>query len=324
MTGGIFVNKKKKITLLLAITSLSIFIMHIINKTIFLLSTIKEILYSDNSNYYNWRFGKIFYTKRGTGLPALLIHDLDNISCDLEWKETINRLSEKHTVYTIDLLGCGRSDKPEMTYTTFLYVQLLTDFVKNVIKQPTDVVVTGHACSSIIMACYSDSKLFHNLILVNPDNLISMNQIPRYKHKILQFILNIPIFGTFIYNISASLPIIKDTFSKKYFADSTKISSKYIRGYHEAAHFGGSTSKYLYSSIICHYTNTNIVHALKEINNNITIIGGDLEKDIYTTIEQYVQCNPSIETSRIKQTKHLPQLERPSEFNALLSLYLTE
>lgn len=317
-------NKKKKFTLILAITSLSIFLMHIINKTIFFFSTLKEILYSDNSSYYNWRFGKIFYTKRGTGSPVLLIHDLDNISSDLEWKEITSRLSEKHTVYTLDLLGCGRSDKPEMTYTTFLYVQLLSDFVKNIIKQPTDVVVTGHASSSIIMACYSDSKLFHNLILVNPDNLISMNHIPKYKHKLLQFILNIPILGTFIYNISASLSIIKDTFSNKYFADDINISSKYILGYYEAAHLGGSASKYLYSSIKCHYTNTNIVHALKEINNNISIIGGDLEKDIDIILGQYVQCNPSIEISRIKHTKHLPQIERPSEFTALLSLYLTE
>lgn len=309
---------------MLVITSLSVFIIHIINKAIFFFSTIKETLHSDNSSFYNWRFGKIFYTKRGSGTPVLLVHDLDNISSELEWKEITTSLAEHHTVYTIDLLGCGRSDKPEMTYTTFLYVQLLSDFIKNIIKQPTDVIVTGHASAAIIMACYSDTKLFKNLILVNPDSLSTMNQVPKYKHKILQFLLNVPIIGTFIYNVSASTTIIKDTFSKQYFANSKNISSKYLNGYHEAAHLGGSSSKYLYSSIRCHYTNTNITHALKEINNNISIISGELEKNINCTLEQYIQCNPSIEVSRIKATKHLPQIERPKDFLALLPLYLSE
>lgn len=211
-----------------------------------------------------------------------------------------------------------------MTYTSFLYVQLLSDFVKNVIKQPTDVVVTGHATSSVIMSCYADSKLFKNLILVNPDNLTTANKVPKYKHKVLQFLLNIPVLGTFAYNISATIPKIQDVFEKQYFVDSKKIHPKYLACYHESAHLGGSSSKYLYSSILCHYTNTNIVHALKEINNNIIIIGGEVKDNIDCTLKQYTELNPAIETTTIKQSKHLPQLECPDEFLTALSLYLSE
>ena len=49
----------------------------------------------------------------------------------------------KNTVYTLDLLGCGKSDKPNFTYTNFLYVQLVTDFINNVIGEKADVIVTG-------------------------------------------------------------------------------------------------------------------------------------------------------------------------------------
>ena len=178
-------KKGHKITLVVAFSAILIFLIYILNKIVFVVSTMKELLYSANSNYFNWRFGKIFYTKRGSGTPVLLIHDMDCTSSDYEWREIVQKLSETHTVYTLDLLGCGRSDKPKMTYTNYLYVQLISDFIKNVIKHKTDIVSTGKTSSAVIMACYIDTQLFGNLILINPSKLSGMNKVPKYKHKLL-------------------------------------------------------------------------------------------------------------------------------------------
>ena len=88
---------------------------HVINKFIFNASD--EHSEEDESNYYNWKFGNIYYKKEGTGSPVLLIHDLNHYSSSMEWDKVIGTLSKEHTVYTIDLLGCGKSDKPAITYT---------------------------------------------------------------------------------------------------------------------------------------------------------------------------------------------------------------
>lgn len=315
-------KKGKKLTLGLAIGSLSILLTHVINQIIFIISTMKEVLFSENSSYYNWRFGKIFYTKKGTGTPVLLIHDLDCTSSDYEWKGIINMLSHSHTVYTLDLLGCGRSDKPKMTYTNFLYVQLISDFIKNVIKHKTDVIVTGHTSPVIIMSCYMDRNLFQDIILVNPDPLTAVNKYPKTKHKILKFILGFPILGTFMYNIALSKSFIKDSFYNKYYAKPSYVKNRYISAYYEAAHKSGSASKYMYSSIKCHYTNTNFIHAFKELNNSIYIIGGEFEENIDDILEQYTELNPSIETAIIKNTRHLPHLENPEGFVNTIDIYL--
>lgn len=79
----------------------------------------------------------VYYTKEGTGKPLLLIHDLDTCTSGYEWKQLIPFLSNKYTVYTIDLLGFGRSEKANMTYTNFLYVQLISDFIKSEIGHRT-------------------------------------------------------------------------------------------------------------------------------------------------------------------------------------------
>ena len=315
-------KKKKKITLVIAGISFSIFLMHLFNKLIFFLSTLKEKLFSENSNYYNWRFGKIFFTKKGTGSPILLIHDLDSTSSDYEWREIIQGLSEEHTVYTLDLLGCGRSEKPKMTYTTYLYVQLISDFIKNVIKHKTDVIATGKSTAFVTMACYIDSQLFNRLLFVNPEELSILNKYPKYKHKILKYILDVPIFGTFLYNIIVGKHMIRSSFNNKYYASPSNVKQREILAYHEAAHLGGSSSKYLYASIRCHYMNTNIVHAVKELNNSIYIIAGDKLEETERVIEEYMELNPSIETIKLENVKYLPQLEAPELFLSTCEIFL--
>ena len=52
-----------------------------------------------------------------------------------------------HTVYTIDLLGFGRSEKPNLTYTNYLYVQLVTDFIQNIIGEKTDIIASNESIS---------------------------------------------------------------------------------------------------------------------------------------------------------------------------------
>ena len=78
---------------------------------------------------YNWRHGDIFFRKKGKGSPILLIHNVDHMLSSYEWDKIIYSLSKKHTVYAVDLLGCGRSDKPKFIYTNYIYVQLINDFI---------------------------------------------------------------------------------------------------------------------------------------------------------------------------------------------------
>lgn len=68
----------------------------------------------DNSGeVYLWKHGKLFYTVQGEGEPLLLIHDLSHFGSGKEWQSVIEALSQNRKVYTLDLLGCGRSDKPD-------------------------------------------------------------------------------------------------------------------------------------------------------------------------------------------------------------------
>ena len=105
---------------------------------------------------------------------------------------------------------------------------------------------------------------------------------------------------------------------------SGSVNSKYINAYSEAAHLGGSASKYVYTSIKCHYTNTNIIHALRDINNSIFIIGGSDVPNTKEIISEYQYYNPSIDSLIIENTKLFPQIEKPEECVGMIKLFLNE
>jgi len=89
------------------------------------------------------------------------------------------------TVYTIDLLGCGRSEKPDLTYTNYLFVQLISDFIKSEIGHRTDVIATGNSGTFVIMACDHNPELFDRLLLINPQSISACSHLPgKYAFKI--------------------------------------------------------------------------------------------------------------------------------------------
>ena len=125
---------KKNIRHFFLLSALAAGTIYGINTFIDATAGVRKYLNTTSGRFFEWRYGNIFYTKQGKGTPVLLIHDLHPASSCAEWEKIVKKLEKEHTVYTLDLLGCGRSDKPNFTYTNYMYVQLITDFVKKIIE----------------------------------------------------------------------------------------------------------------------------------------------------------------------------------------------
>lgn len=303
-------NKIKTFILLSGLTTAAI---HILNRIQYSLYSVKNCLRYQKNNYYEWRFGKIRYIKEGNGTPILLLHDLTVGSSVYEFNKIINSLSDKHEVFAIDLLGCGLSDKPNMTYTNYLFVQLMNDFIKNIIGKKADIIATGSSSQIAIMACHNDPENINRMIFINPQSLYESNQIPSKQTKAFKLLLEVPVIGTFIYNLFTNKASIERAFKEEYFYNPVNIEEKDILAYVEASHLPDHTSKHIFASYVGKYINTNIIHALKEINHSIYIIGGECKEDIETTIENYLYYNSSIEYAYIPYSKHLPHMEVPEK-----------
>lgn len=305
-------NSHKLVTIA-ALTAITTAGLHILNNVVSTSALIKNMLPVNYGEFYNWRFGRIFYKKKGTGSPILLLHDLTPYSSSSEWSNMINDLSKSHTVYSVDLIGCGRSDKPNIEYTNFLYVQMISDFIKNVIGHKADVIATGLTSSAVVMTALHNPEVIDRIMMINPTDIVVLNQIPGKRSKLHKFFIDLPVFGTLLYHMYSSKENVELKFTEDYFYNPFNVPSEIIDTYYESAHIGKGNAKNLYSSLVGRYSYNNIVHALKNIDNSIFLIGGEQEYNIQMIAENYTYYNPAIETEYIKNTKHLPQLESPKE-----------
>lgn len=294
---------------------------HFINKTITLFAEKQKHLLTTNLKNYKWRFGNIAYRVSGSGAPILLIHNLDSLCSQEQWDQIISDYNKKYTVYTLDLLGCGQSDKPAITYTNYLFVQLITDFVKDVIQKPTSVIASNSSCPIVTMACSMNSDLFDKLIFINPDSISAISRIPDKNSRLAKFLFEIPIIGTLVYNMNVSRYKIQKDIQNKFVSDKLP-NQKMIDSCYTLAHLGGSNAKYLFASLTGHYQTANVRQALHNIDNSIYIIYGKELKGQKHIAEEYISLNPSIEVANIPHAKLFPEIEQAKAFIDITNIYL--
>ena len=315
---------KKSTKFLLLTIGTAITGIYVYNRFIEKTATKHNLLSDLSGEYYTWKHGKIYYTKSGNGSPLLLIHDINSSASSEEWKKIIHRFEKNHTVYTLDLLGCGRSDKPAMEYTNYLYVQLLKDFIKDIIQEKTTVVATNISASSVILTNNIDSELFDKMIFINPVSLKQLNIIPNDKTKLLKRIIELPFIGTFIYNIMNNSKKIDKAFRTEYYENAHLISSSIEDIYYESAHLKQSKGKYLYSSIIGNYLNNSAAHAVKNISTPTLIIGSRELNNYNSDLDDYDKLNENITITKLTNGNLYPHLEIPDKIYTVIKDFIIE
>ena len=227
---------KQKIKTGILMTALAVGSLHIVNRCAQAFATVKNLLDKHKGAFYDWRFGQVYYTKTGSGSPLLLVHDLAPAASSYEWDLLLKDLSADHTVYCLDLLGCGRSDKPNLTYTNYFYVQLINDFIEHVIHEKTDIIATGLSSSFVLMACSTNPDAYNKIMMINPESISNLKCTPSKRSRIIKFIMDLPIVGTAVYNMQMRRENIEYLFTEKYFYNPFSVSKKTLDIYHEAAH----------------------------------------------------------------------------------------
>ncbi|MGF1540063.1 MAG: alpha/beta fold hydrolase [Pleurocapsa sp.] len=134
-------------------------------------------------NYWQWRGNSIYYLRSGNKQPhrppLLLVHGF-GASTD-HWRKNIIQLQEHFQVWAIDLLGFGRSAKPNREYSGNLWREQLHDFITEVIGEPT--VLAGNSLGGYAALCVAAEypQSVAGLILLNSAGPFSDTETPAPK-----------------------------------------------------------------------------------------------------------------------------------------------
>ena len=108
--------------------------------------------------YWQWRNQSIYYTRAGAShlqrSPLLLIHGF-GASTD-HWRKNIVEWRQDFEVWAIDLLGFGRSAKPDWQYSGDLWRDQLHDFITEVIGRPA--VLVGNSLGAYACLCVAAQR----------------------------------------------------------------------------------------------------------------------------------------------------------------------
>ena len=138
------------------------------------------------SHSFRWHYGVVHYQKRGMGDPLLLVHNVyPGASCE-EFEHNIDALSQRFTVYAMDLLGFGLSDAPRIRYTAQTYVEQIHDFLREEIGEAAHVVSAGLSSAYVTAVASARTYLFRRIAFCCPRSEPVGMDAPRWLAPIQQ------------------------------------------------------------------------------------------------------------------------------------------
>lgn len=306
--------KKLRPTTLLIDTALALLVVKGINNMIFKTAR-KNKLTGDYVKYdFTYKNTTVNYIKKGSGSPILLIHDISTFSSVYEWNKTMEKLSKKHTVYAVDLPGCGHSEKDPITYTIYLYQLIIGAFIKRVIRQKTDIVTSGLSSAIAIQLKYYEPALINKVILSAPVAPSAIDKLPDKSDEFIKNMMNFQIAGTSMYNIYTSRLGAYIKACSQISKGNRKLKRDTYRIYYENSHIGGSNNKYLSSSLVNGFLFSKEKKLIPSIDN-IYIINGYDEPDRREIADEFKKLNNTTHVITVNNSRYLPHLEKATTFS---------
>jgi pimeloyl-ACP methyl ester carboxylesterase len=272
------------------------------------------------SHTYSWHHGNVHYVKKGLGDPIVLIHNVYPGADHREFEHNINELARRFTVYAIDLLGFGHSEAPRLKYTADLYVELVADFLREVVREPAAVTSVGLSCAYVSEVAASQPEFFTRLVFVCPRSEPTGLDSPRWFAPLRHFFLTTPPLGSGFYETVASEAEI-GLFLRNCFHQSKHVTPVLVQRLRDNAIRPGTIHPY--ASLITGYLDKPLLDALPRVQTPMLLVWGRHARP--TPMEHSVRLLAVARNSRLQVVENAgawPHYEQSAQVNKLIQDFL--
>lgn len=272
---------------------------------------------------YSWRDGEIGYTVRGEGTPLLLLHGIYASACGYEMRRVFAPFAERYRVYCPDLIGFGLSDRPAMDYTPAIFMQMIRDFVQDVIGRSCAVVVSSLTAAYVIQLAFDHPGLFRRLVLVLPTGLEQLvDRTPTAVKAAGYAALKAPVLGQAAFNALVSKPSLRYYLEKQAYCDPSAVTDAMVEYYHAAAH--QKNARYAPAAFVSQQLNWPVRHAFANFTQPALVVwGANAMIAPLKYAQTFHHVNPRARLAVLESCGAVPHDERADEFVALVQQWLT-
>jgi pimeloyl-ACP methyl ester carboxylesterase len=263
------------------------------------------------------------YLRAGNGPPIVLIHGL--MAHSFSWRFNLPVLAQKFTVYAVDLLGIGYSDRPPkgaFSYDLPSTADRMLRWMQKLGIHDASVLGTSHGGGlSIAMASQDQqqrSALIARLVLAAPVN--PWTTVGHKRTKLFSTRLG----GLMLKAIVPWLGIKRSVMLGRMYGDRKKLTQETFEGYRTPLMMPGTID---YGIAIARSWRADIAHLAvcvdHILNLPVLLIWGD--RDVMVPLASGKKLNQYLKNSRLvvfPGVGHLPYEENPDEFNRILLEFL--
>ena len=274
-----------------------------------------------DANLFRWKHGRVFYQTSGSensGLPLVFIHGIGAGSSSFMWRKNFDELAKYFRVYAVDLLGFGFSDKPSAApYSADLYVELISDFIREVSGGPSNVIASSLGAAYAIRVADEHPELIDAMVLNGPTGSEMLNRRPGMAGAAFYGLLQSPVLGTSFYNVMASERSIREYARDHLFYDQHRVTDRLVTNLYATSHQPGA--QHAIAAFLSGYLNTDTRSPFSRLTQRTVLVWG--KQDPTTPLEKgfsLLQSNPRAVLEVFDYCRMMPEQEHPEKFNALV------
>lgn len=273
------------------------------------------------AHFFRWKHGRVFYKTSGVqnpGPPLVFIHGVGAGASSFMWRKNFDDLARDFRVYALDLLGFGFSDKPAVaSYSADLYVELITDFIREVAGHPANIIASSLGAAYAIRVADEHPELINSMILNGPAGSDALNRRPGMAGVAFYGLLQSPVLGTSFYNVMASERSIRDYARDHLFYDQHRVTNRLVANLYATSHQPGA--QHAIAAFLAGYLNTDTQSPFSRLTQPVLLVWG--KQDATTPLDKawaLQELNPRARLEVFDYCRMMPEQEQPEKFNSLV------
>jgi pimeloyl-ACP methyl ester carboxylesterase len=234
------------------------------------------------------------------------------------WRKNFDDLARDFRVYAFDLLGFGFSDKPAAaSYSADLYVDLITDFIREVSGYPVNMIASSLGAAYAIRVADEHPELINSMVLNGPAGSDALNRRPGMAGAAFYGLLQSPVLGTSFYNVMASERSIRDYARDNLFYDHHRVTDRLVANLYATSHQAGA--QHAIAAFLAGYLNTDTQSPFSRLTQPVVLVWG--KQDATTPLDKawaLQEVNPRARLEVFDYCRMMPEQEQPEKFNSLV------
>jgi pimeloyl-ACP methyl ester carboxylesterase len=266
-----------------------------------------------------WRGHRIANYKAGSGQPVLLVHSINAAASAFEMRKPFVGLQDSFSVHAIDLLGFGRSDRPNRRYSAYDYIDQIGATLET-LEEPAVIIASTLGAAFSVIAAERWAERVRALVLICPTGIKLLAQPPGTLQFASYGLLRGPV-GAAIFNGLVTRPSVSYFLKDQTYADPAKVDEETFNGFYLAAQQPGAM--YAPLCFVTGLLNCNISDTFGRLVQPVLIAWGRKAK--ITSVDQadaFIKRNPRARLEIFDDAGMIVQDEFPDQFNALVRAFV--